>query len=89
MRKRRIRKLQDGKCPIHGDMGLLPGNRLAWHIWSHYDVLQIQPLPKQKPYVRLDYAAIRAIFEIEQIETEDWAECLEKLQLIFDERLKQ
>ena len=89
MRKRRIHKLQDDICPLHGDMGLLPGNWLAWQIWSRYDFFQIQPIPGQKPYVRLDYAALQAIFEIELIEVEDQAECLEKLQLIFDEHVKQ
>lgn len=69
-------------------MGLLPGNWLAWRIWNNYDILQIQPIPGQKPHVRLDYTALQAIFEIEQIEIEDQAECLEKLQLIFDEWMK-
>jgi hypothetical protein len=91
-RGRRMHKLTDGCCPVHGRFDLAEANRLAWWVWRRHNLVIMTPVPDGKGikvYRRLDYAGVQAVLNMYAVSPERQAEELERLELLFQASLQQ
>lgn len=79
--------LRDGVCAVHGAFELAAANRLAWWFWQQYHLTQtvaLQTPDGWRQCHKLDYPAVRAVFDMHALPPETQADTLERLQILFN-----